>query len=125
MSAGHRHKPEERAADAFMAGAAKPDEPDHLARLAFASQLGTLALPESIVLKMHRGRMLTDEERRLLRNLPIPVDGALFSAGDGHAAQGDGEVCVTAIETNLTGVFRFTVRKDLKLRWPRAARARR
>ena len=29
-------------------------------------------------------------------------------------------MCVTAIETNLTGVFRFTVRKDLKLRWPRA-----
>ena len=46
--------------------------------------------------------------------------GALFEVGDGHAAQGDGEVCVTAIETNLTGVFRFTVRKDMKLRWPRA-----
>ncbi len=52
--------------------------------------------------------------------LPVHVPGALFSAGDGHAAQGDGEVCGTAIETNLTGVFRFQVRKDLKLRWPRA-----
>jgi acetamidase/formamidase len=52
--------------------------------------------------------------------LPVHVPGALFSAGDGHAAQGDGEVCVTAIETNLTGVFRLTVRKDMKLRWPRA-----
>jgi acetamidase/formamidase len=52
--------------------------------------------------------------------LPVQVPGALFSAGDGHAAQGDGEVCVTAIETNLTGVFRLTVRKDMKLRWPRA-----
>ena len=52
--------------------------------------------------------------------IPVQAPGALFSAGDGHAAQGDGEVCVTAIETNLTGVFRFTVRKDLKLRWPRA-----
>jgi len=52
--------------------------------------------------------------------LPVHVPEAMFSAGDGHAAQGDGEVCVTAIETNLTGVFRLTVRKDMKLRWPRA-----
>jgi acetamidase/formamidase len=52
--------------------------------------------------------------------IPVHVSGALFSVGDGHAAQGDGEVCITAIETNLTGVFRFTVRKDMKLRWPRA-----
>ena len=52
--------------------------------------------------------------------LPVQVPGALFSVGDGHAAQGDGEVCVTALETNLTGVFRFTVRKDKKLHWPRA-----
>lgn len=52
--------------------------------------------------------------------LPVQVPGALFSVGDGHAAQGDGEVCITAIETNLTGVFRFTVRKDMKLNWPRA-----
>lgn len=53
-------------------------------------------------------------------SIPVQVPGALFSVGDGHAAQGDGEVCVTAIETNLTGVFRFTVRKNSKLRWPRA-----
>ena len=38
--------------------------------------------------------------------LPIHVDGALFSAGDGHGVQGDGEVCVTAIETALEGNFR-------------------
>jgi acetamidase/formamidase len=52
--------------------------------------------------------------------IPVQVPGGLFSVGDGHAAQGDGEVCVTAIETNLTGVFRFQVRKDKELRWPRA-----
>ena len=52
--------------------------------------------------------------------IPVQVPGALFSAGDGHAAQGDGEVCVTAIEAHLTGVFRFTVHKNKKLRWPRA-----
>jgi len=33
--------------------------------------------------------------------------------GDGHAVQGDGEVCVTALECSLEGVFRLTVRKDL------------
>ena len=52
--------------------------------------------------------------------IPVQVPGALFAVGDGHAAQGDGEVCLTAIETNLTGVFRFTVRKNMRLRWPRA-----
>tara|TARA_E500000178_G_C17005441_1_gene747860 strand:- start:964 stop:1899 length:936 start_codon:yes stop_codon:yes gene_type:complete len=52
--------------------------------------------------------------------LPIFVDGALFSAGDGHACQGDGEVCVTAIETALQGVFRLTVRADMQLSLPQA-----
>lgn len=51
---------------------------------------------------------------------PVQVSGALFAVGDGHAAQGDGEVCVTALETNLTGEFRFTVRKNQRLLWPRA-----
>ncbi len=45
--------------------------------------------------------------------LPVFTQGALFSAGDGHAVQGDGEVCITALETGLTGTFRLTVRKDL------------
>jgi acetamidase/formamidase len=52
--------------------------------------------------------------------MPVHVAGALFSVGDGHAAQGDGEVNLTAIESPLTGVFRFTVRKEMKLHWPRA-----
>jgi len=51
---------------------------------------------------------------------PVFVDGALFSAGDGHALQGDGEVCLTAIETALTGTFEFIVRTDMKLELPRA-----
>ena len=38
----------------------------------------------------------------------VNVEGALFSAGDGHAAQGDGEFCVTALETSLEGRFRLT-----------------
>ena len=52
--------------------------------------------------------------------LPIFVEDALFSVGDGHGVQGDGEVCVTAIETALQGRFRLTVRKDLRFDYPRA-----
>ena len=52
--------------------------------------------------------------------LPIYVDGALFSVGDGHGVQGDGEVCVTAIETGLIGTFDLHVRDDLALEWPMA-----
>ena len=54
---------------------------------------------------------------------PVFVDGALFSVGDGHALQGDGEVCLTAIETALSGTFELIVRKDLKLSLPRAETA--
>jgi len=55
--------------------------------------------------------------------IPIFVPGALFEVGDGHAAQGDGEVDQTAIETSLRGRLRLTVRKDVKLAWPRAETA--
>ncbi len=51
--------------------------------------------------------------------LPIWTDGALFSVGDGHAAQGDGEVC-SAIETGLTGTFELHLRDDMRLDWPLA-----
>ncbi len=52
--------------------------------------------------------------------IPVFVTGALFEVGDGHAAQGDGEVDQTAIETSLRGKIQLTVRKDIKLVWPRA-----
>lgn len=52
--------------------------------------------------------------------LPIQIDGANFSVGDGHGVQGDGEVCVTAIETGLIGTFKLTVRDDISLAWPQA-----
>ena len=52
--------------------------------------------------------------------IPVFVPGALFEVGDGHAAQGDGEVDQTAIETSLRGRLRLTVRKDMMLAWPRA-----
>jgi acetamidase/formamidase len=50
--------------------------------------------------------------------LPIEANDALFSTGDGHAAQGDGEVCVTAIECGLSSTLRFTLRSDLHLNSP-------
>jgi acetamidase/formamidase len=52
--------------------------------------------------------------------LPIHVDGALFSVGDGHGVQGDGEVCITAIETGLVGTFELYLRDDMSLEWPLA-----
>jgi acetamidase/formamidase len=55
--------------------------------------------------------------------IPVFVPGALFEVGDGHAAQGDGEVDQTAIETSLRGRLQLTVRKDLSLTWPRAETA--
>ena len=63
--------------------------------------------------------------------LPVSAPGALLLAGRGHAAQGDGEVCGTAIETSMRATLRLTVRKDLHVtapgvpdrrtarRWPR------
>jgi acetamidase/formamidase len=50
--------------------------------------------------------------------LPIPVDGALLSAGDGHAAQGDGEVAGWAIETPVEALLTLDVRDDFPLDWP-------
>jgi acetamidase/formamidase len=50
--------------------------------------------------------------------LPVQVPGALFSLGDGHAAQGDGEVCGTAIETPMQAQMRLTVRKDVRVTAP-------
>ena len=56
--------------------------------------------------------------------LPIPVDGALFSAGDGHARQGDGELSQLAIECPIErAVLTLDVRDDLRLEWPIARTA--
>ncbi len=50
--------------------------------------------------------------------LPVGVEGALFSLGDTHAAQGDGEVCGTAIETAMDVTLRLGVRKDVRVDAP-------
>ena len=51
--------------------------------------------------------------------LPVEVDGALFSVGDTHAAQGDGEVCGTAIESPMDVVLTLDLVKDARLKTPR------
>lgn len=51
--------------------------------------------------------------------IPVWVEGALFEVGDGHAAQGDGEVNQTGLETSLQGRLQFIVRRDMKIDWPR------
>ena len=55
--------------------------------------------------------------------LPVHVKGALVEIGDGHAAQGNGEVDITAIETSLIGKLQFIVHKGKNLKWPRAETA--
>ena len=50
--------------------------------------------------------------------LPVAAEGALFSAGDGHGAQGDGEVCLTAVETGLTGTFKIDLIRSANLDAP-------
>ena len=70
---------------------------------------------------MHAGNM---DNKELVAGttlyIPVHAKGALFEAGDGHAGQGNGEVDITAMETWLTGTFRFVVHKNQHLLWPRA-----
>jgi formamidase len=71
------------------------------------------------------------DEKQLTRGsrlyLPVSVDGALFSTGDGHFAQGDGEVCVTAVEMGATCVVRCRLLRGEAarrgVRFPRFAHA--
>jgi acetamidase/formamidase len=70
---------------------------------------------------MHAGNM---DNKELVAGttlyVPVHAKGALFEAGDGHAGQGNGEVDITAMETFLSGTFKFIVHKDQHLLWPRA-----
>jgi acetamidase/formamidase len=51
--------------------------------------------------------------------LPVFHRGALFYFGDGHALQGDAEVCGSGLETSMEVAFRFGLRKNKKIDWPR------
>ena len=53
-------------------------------------------------------------------HFPIHFQGALFSVGDAHAIQGDGEINLSAIETFAKGTFQFFIRKNKRIKWPRA-----
>jgi acetamidase/formamidase len=75
----------------------------------------------TIVPRAHGGNLDNKELRPgASLYLPVHVPGALFSCGDGHAAQGDGEVCTTAIETALQGEFELVLHKQTGLAYPRA-----
>jgi acetamidase/formamidase len=52
--------------------------------------------------------------------LPIFIDGALFSIGDGHSCQGDGEVTGSALETSLRGLIKLRIIKGKRRKWPMA-----
>lgn len=75
----------------------------------------------SIVPRAHGGNI---DNKELVAGttlyLPVLTEGALFSCGDGHGAQGDGEVNVTAVETALEGTFEFVLHKRQGLAYPRA-----
>ncbi|TJZ89028.1 amidase [Paracoccus gahaiensis] len=83
----------------------------------FFGVMGVAPPPEwgeltSIQPRLHGGNM----DLKLLTpgatlSLPVHAEGALFSCGDGHGCQGDGEVCITALEMSLIGTFTFTLRK--------------
>jgi acetamidase/formamidase len=92
----------------------------------FFGSMGVAPAPESGKLNSappgtHAGNL---DNRNLVAGttlfIPIHTKGALFQVGDGHAGQGDGEVDITAMETPLIGTFRFVLRKDIHLTWPRA-----
>jgi acetamidase/formamidase len=80
-----------------------------------------MGMPDSAPPFAHAGNM---DNRELVAgtklNIPVAAKGALFVAGDPHAGQGNGEVDITAIETFLSGTFRFTVIKNKTPLWPRA-----
>ncbi len=92
----------------------------------FFGVIGVAPPPEwgpitSVVPRAHGGNL---DNKELVPGsklfLPVWTRGALLSVGDGHAVQGDGEVCLTAIETCMSGRFEIILRKDMKLEFPRA-----
>jgi acetamidase/formamidase len=106
----------------FLPGIVVPLEP-------FFGSMGVAPAPESgRVSSTPPGRHAGNIDNRALGAgstlyIPVFVPGALFEVGDGHAAQGDGEVDQTAIETSLRGKIQLTVRKGMKLNFPRAETA--
>lgn len=89
----------------------------------FLGTMGVCPADASKVAIMPPGRFGGNlDTRQLTRGstlyLPVQVKGALFSCGDAHAAQGDGEVCVTAIESPMYASLRFTLQKGRQIPAP-------
>jgi len=89
----------------------------------FVGTIGVAPASESIPTVTpgkHGGNMdVPDVCKGNMLKLPVAVKGALFSLGDVHAAQGDGEICGTAVEVPAVVTVRFGLEKGRKIEWPR------
>lgn len=102
--------------------AAPPDPEDAVPALGAIAETGLRTIPPRENCGNVDAKQLTKGSRLLI---PVNVDGALYSVGDGHFAQGDGECCITAIEMGATAAVRFRVHAGEaarhRIRWPRFA----
>ena len=114
----------EREADLVRRGgtAAPPDPEDAIPAGGAIANHGLRTLPPRENCGNVDAKQLTTGSRLFI---PVNVEGALYSAGDGHFAQGDSECCITAIEMGATAVVRFTVHKGVAeangIKFPRYA----
>ena len=99
-----------------------PDPQDAVPSRGPIAEAGLRTLPPRENCGNVDAKQLTKGSRLLI---PVNVDGALYSAGDGHFAQGDSECCITAIEMGATAVVRFRLQAGEAarhhIRWPRFA----
>ena len=99
-----------------------PDPQDAVPSRGPIAQEGLRTLPPRENCGNVDAKQLTKGSRLLI---PVNVEGALYSAGDGHFAQGDSECCITAIEMGATAVVRFRLHAGEaarhNIRWPRFA----
>ena len=86
--------------------AAPPDPEDAVPAGGAIAQTGLRTIPPRENCGNVDAKQLTKGSRLFI---PVAVDGGLYSAGDGHFAQGDGEVCITAIEMGATAAVRFAL----------------
>ncbi len=99
-----------------------PDPQDAVPSVGPAASEGLRTLPPRENCGNVDAKQLTRGSRLFI---PVAVEGGLYSVGDGHFAQGDGECCITAIEMDATVALRFRVHRDearrRNIRWPRFA----
>ena len=102
--------------------AALPDPEDAVPAGGAIAEQGLRTIPPRENCGNVDAKQLTKGSRLLI---PVNVDGALYSTGDGHFAQGDSECCITAIEMGATAVVRFKLHKGEaarhNIRFPRFA----